>query len=70
MSAHCEALRRRLRHRRIDRAQFPSAPGGRPGGIAVDDFFAGVRRLAADPRVRLIDLTEWDPPLDPTTSAH
>ena len=22
--------------------------------------------LAAEPRVRLIDLTEWDPPLDPS----
>jgi arginase family enzyme len=28
------------------------------------DLFAAVRRLAGDPRVRLIDLTEWDPPLD------
>ena len=48
----------------IDRSQFPAAPGGRPGGMAAHDFFAGVRRLAAEPRVRLIDLTEWDPPLD------
>jgi arginase family enzyme len=30
------------------------------------DFFAAVRQLAAHPKVRLIDLTEWDPPLDPT----
>jgi arginase family enzyme len=50
----------------IDRAQFPAAPGARPGGMAAHDFFAAVRRLAADPRVRLIDLTEWDPPLDPS----
>lgn len=50
----------------IDRSQFPAAPGGRPGGMAVDDFFAAVRRLASDPRVRVIDLTEYDPPLDPT----
>lgn len=50
----------------IDRSQFPAAPGARPGGMAVDDFFLAVRRLAADPRVRLIDLTEWDPPLDTT----
>ena len=49
----------------IDRSQFPAAPGSRPGGIAVEDFFAAARRLAAHPRVRLIDLTEWDPPLDP-----
>jgi len=50
----------------IDRSQFPGAPGARPGGMAVHDFFLAVRRLAADPRTRLIDLTEWDPPLDPS----
>jgi arginase family enzyme len=50
----------------IDRSQFPGAPGARPGGMAVRDFFAATRMLAADPRVRIIDLTEWDPPLDTT----
>lgn len=50
----------------IDRSQFPGAPGARPGGMAVTDFFKAVRRLATEPRVRVIDLTEWDPPLDPT----
>ena len=50
----------------IDRSQFPAAPGARPGGMAVRDFFYAVRRLASDARVKLIDLTEWDPPLDPT----
>ena len=50
----------------IDRSQMPGAPGARPGGMAVKDFFRAVRRLASDPRVRIIDLTEWDPPLDPT----
>ena len=50
----------------IDRSQMPGAPGARPGGMAAHDFFAAVRRLAADPRVRIIDLTEWDPPLDAT----
>jgi formiminoglutamase len=49
----------------IERSQFPAAPGARPGGMDVNLFFAGVRRLAAEPRVRAIDLTEWDPPLDP-----
>jgi formiminoglutamase len=48
----------------IDRSQFPAAPGARPGGMRVEDFFYAVRRLAAEPRVRVIDLTEWDPPLD------
>jgi arginase family enzyme len=50
----------------IDRSQFPAAPGARPGGMAVHDFFRAVRQLAAHPKVRLIDLTEWDPPLDST----
>jgi arginase family enzyme len=50
----------------IDRAQMPGAPGARPGGMAVDDFFWAVRQIAGDARVRAIDLTEWDPPLDPT----
>jgi formiminoglutamase len=50
----------------IDRSQFPGAPGARPGGMAADDFFAATRLLCAHPKVRLVDLTEWDPPLDPT----
>jgi formiminoglutamase len=50
----------------IDRAQFPAAPGARAGGMNAVDFFAAARRLAAEPRVKVIDLTEWDPPLDPT----
>jgi arginase family enzyme len=50
----------------IDRSQFPGAPGARPGGMAVETFFDAVRRLASEPRVRAIDLTEWDPPLDPS----
>jgi len=50
----------------IDRAQLPGAPGARPGGMDVVDFFYAVRRLASDHRVRVIDLTEWDPPLDST----
>jgi arginase family enzyme len=50
----------------IDRSQMPGAPGARPGGMHVSDFFAAVRQLAGDHRVRIIDLTEWDPSLDPT----
>jgi len=50
----------------IDRSQFPAAPGARPGGMSARDFFIATRNLAAEPKVRLIDLTEWDPPLDPT----
>src|SRR5687767_784642 len=64
--AHCDALVVDCDVDVIDRSQFPAAPGARPGGMRVEDFFHAVRRLASDPRVRLIDLTEWDPPLDPT----
>jgi arginase family enzyme len=64
--AHCEAIVIDCDIDVIDRSQFPAAPGARPGGMAAHDFFAAVRRLAAEPRVRVIDLTEWDPSLDAT----
>jgi arginase family enzyme len=64
--SHCDALVIDCDIDVIDRAQLPGAPGARPGGMAAHDFFYAVRRLASDPRVRVIDLTEWDPPLDPT----
>jgi len=63
--AHCRAVVVDCDIDVIDRADLPGAPGGRPGGMAAHDFFAAVRSLAADRRTRLIDLTEWDPPLDP-----
>jgi formiminoglutamase len=50
----------------VDRSQMPGAPGARPGGMDVADFFWAVRALAGLGRVRVIDLTEWDPSLDQT----
>ena len=64
--AHCRTLVIDCDIDVIDRAQFPAAPGARPGGMAVHDFFYAIRRVASDARVRVIDLTEWDPPLDST----
>jgi arginase family enzyme len=64
--AHCDTLVVDCDIDVIDRSQFPAAPGARPGGMAAHDFFRAVRSLASDPRVRVIDLTEWDPPLDPS----
>jgi arginase family enzyme len=64
--AHCETLVVDCDIDVIDRSQFPAAPGARAGGMAVHDFFAAVRDLASHPRVRVIDLTEWDPSLDPS----
>ena len=63
---HCEAIMVDCDIDVIDRSQFPGAPGARPGGMASHDFFIAVRSLAREARVRLIDLTEWDPPLDST----
>ncbi len=48
----------------IDRAQMPGAPGARPGGMPVHEFFAATRQITAHPKVRAVDLTEFDPPLD------
>ena len=64
--SHCDALVIDCDIDVIDRSQFPAAPGARPGGMAVHEFFYAVRRLASDPRVHVIDLVEWDPPLDST----
>ena len=48
----------------IDRGQCPGAPGARPGGMPARMFFEAARRLASEPRVTLVDLTEFDPSLD------
>ena len=48
----------------IDRSQCPGAPGARPGGMPVEMFFEAARFLAAEPKVKLVDLTEFDPRLD------
>lgn len=64
--AHCETVMVDCDIDVIDRSQFPGAPGARPAGMQARDFFAAVRALAGQPKVNLIDLTEWDPPLDPT----
>jgi len=48
----------------IERAAMPGAPGARPGGCAPQDFFNATRRICAHPKVRSVDLTEFDPSLD------
>jgi formiminoglutamase len=48
----------------IDRAQCPGAPGARSGGLPVLEFFAAARAVAAHPKVRAVDLAEFDPSLD------
>ncbi len=63
---HCERIIVDFDIDVIDRGQFPGAPGARPGGMHVTDFFTAARLLAAEPKVRLVDLTEFDPSLDPS----
>ncbi|QNM81930.1 arginase family protein [Sphingomonas sabuli] len=65
-TAHCAALVIDCDIDVIDRAQMPGAPGARPGGMHVADFFWAVRTLASQHATKVIDLTEWDPSLDPT----
>lgn len=65
-TSHCEALVIDCDIDVIDRSQMPGAPGARPGGMDVADFFRAVRSFASSHRVRVIDLTEWDPSLDQT----
>ncbi|HEY0043563.1 MAG TPA: arginase family protein [Allosphingosinicella sp.] len=48
----------------IARGNMPAAPGARPGGMHPDMFFRAARQLAAQPKVRLVDLTEFDPGMD------
>lgn len=64
LSARCEAIYVDFDIDVIDRAQMPAAPGARPGGIAVREFFAAARLIASHHKVRCVDLTEFDPSLD------
>lgn len=48
----------------IERGLLPGAPGARPGGVTPHDFFAATRLICAHPKVRCVDLTEFDPSLD------
>jgi len=48
----------------IERALAPGAPGARPGGMSVQDFFDATRAIATHPKVKAVDLTEFDPSLD------
>src|SRR3954465_1821178 len=43
------------------RAQCPGAPGPRRGGVHVNQFFRAARHALKNPKVRLVDLTEFDP---------
>jgi formiminoglutamase len=48
----------------VERSAMPGAPGARPGGASAQDFFDATRLICAHPKVRSVDLTEFDPSLD------
>ncbi|QGZ96701.1 agmatinase family protein [Terricaulis silvestris] len=48
----------------VERSAMPGASGARPGGVGVQDFFDATRFICAHPKVRSVDLTEFDPSLD------
>ena len=54
----------------LDDYVYEALKAGASGFVLKDDppeqLIAAVRTVAAHPRVRVIDLTEWDPPLDQT----
>ena len=62
--SHCPAIMVDFDIDVIDRAQCPGAPGARPGGMPADMFFQAARFLGAERKVKLVDLTEFDPSLD------
>jgi len=64
LSERCEAIYVDFDIDVIARAEAPGAPGARPWGMPAGDFFAAARMIAAHPKVRAVDLTEFDPALD------
>lgn len=64
LSARCDVIHVDFDIDVIDRAQCPGAPGARPGGVTAHDFFDVTRAILAHPKVRSVDLTEYDPSLD------
>jgi len=64
LSALCEVIYVDCDIDVIDRSQWPASPGARPGGVSVQDFFDATRVIGAHPKVRAVDLTEYDPSLE------
>ena len=64
LSGLCEAIYVDFDIDVIDRSQWPASPGARPGGVSVQDFFDATRVVGAHPKVKAVDLTEYDPSLE------
>ncbi|PZO47949.1 MAG: arginase [Alphaproteobacteria bacterium] len=64
LSARCDVIHVDFDIDVVERSAMPGAPGARPGGVAVQEFFDATRVICAHPKVRSVDLTEFDPSLD------
>jgi formiminoglutamase len=64
LAARCEVIHVDFDIDVIERAHMPGAPGARPGGASPQDFFEATRLICGHPKVRSVDLTEFDPSLD------
>jgi formiminoglutamase len=64
LAAQCEVIHVDFDIDVIERGLMPGAPGARPGGVSPQDFFEATRLICAHPKVRSVDLTEFDPSLD------
>jgi len=64
LAARCDAIHVDFDIDVVERSAMPGAPGARPGGVSAQDFFDATRRICAHPKVKSIDLTEFDPSLD------
>jgi len=64
LSGLCEAIYVDFDIDVIDRSQWPASPGARPGGVSTHDFFEAPRLIGAHPKVKAVDLTEYDPSLE------
>ncbi len=64
LSAQVDAIYTDLDIDTIDRAACPGAPGARPGGIHAFQARQFARIAGAHPKVRVMDIVEFDPKLD------
>lgn len=64
LSARCDVIHVDFDIDVVERNAMPGAPGARPGGAPAQDFFDATRLICAHPKVRSVDLTEFDPSLD------
>jgi formiminoglutamase len=64
LAARCDVIHVDFDIDVIERSAMPGAPGARAGGVSAQDFFEATRLICAHPKVRSVDLTEFDPSLD------